>query len=138
MKIRYPKRRLKYNLIFGSLFSIFGITAFIIDPDNFVNFGYLIIGLLYLGLYLFENSKQYLTIENGIITKHNLRPKSLELDEIIHIKNFAGDYVLKTKQDELTINKSFVEKNSLFELEKVLEGLNLNAKETSNVPWNLP
>ena len=99
MKIRYPKRRLKYNLIFGSLFSIFGITAFIIDPDNFVNFGYLIIGLLYLGLYFFENSKQYLTIENGIITKHNLRPKSLKLDEIIHIKNFAGDYVLKTKQD---------------------------------------
>lgn len=138
MTIRYPKNRLKTNLIFGIVWSVLGIVAFIFDTENLFNFGYLTFGLIYLSGYLFENSKQYLTIENGVITKHNLRPKSLKLDEVIHIKNFAGDYVLKTKQDELTINKSFVEENSLLELEKVLEGLNLNAKETLNMPWNLP
>ena len=136
MKIRYDKKRLKTKFIFGTVWLLLGIVAFIFDTDNLFNFGYLVFGLGYMGGYLFENSKQYLTIENGIITKNSLRPKSITVEDIIHIKNFAGDYVLKTNQDELEINKSFIDKDSLKELENILEGLNLNASETVNMPWS--
>lgn len=131
MKIRYLKKRLKSNLIIGLMWLIIGIAGFAFDTSIFFSFGYFIFGLIYLSMYLFENNKQYLTIENGVITKNTIRPKSIKLDDIIYIKNFAGDYILKTKQDELTINKSFIEKNSLLELETVFESLNLDAKETN-------
>lgn len=138
MKIHYPKKRLKSNLIFGIIWSLLGITAFTFDTGNLFNFGYIFFGFGYLAIYFFEKTNQYLTIENGWITKHNIRPKRMKLDEINHIKKFAGDYVLKTDQDELTINISNVEKNSLLELENVLEGLHLNDKETVQAQSNLP
>ncbi|MGV8815296.1 MAG: hypothetical protein ACOH2D_14425 [Gelidibacter sp.] len=137
MKIRYPKKRLKVNLILGIVWLVFGILAFTFDGTNLFNLGYLAFGLIYLGLYLFENSKQYLTIENGVITKNTLHPKSIKLNEINHINDFAGDYVLKTEHEELSINKSYIEKNSLLALETILEGLNLDVKETINVQSNL-
>ena len=137
MKIRYPKKRLKVNLILGIVWLVFGILAFTFDGANLFNLGYLTFGLIYLGLYLFENSKQYLSIENGVITKNTLRPKSIKLNEINHIKDFAGDYVLKTEHEELSINKSYIEKNSLLELETILESLNLDAKEPIKVQSNL-
>ena len=137
MKINYPKKRLRYSLIFGIIWLLFGIISFAFISDNLFNIGYLILGFAYLAIYFFEKTNQYLTIKNGWITKHSIRPKRMKLDEIIHIKNFAGDYVLKTEQDELTINKGFIEKNSLLELEKVLDALNLNADETMHAPTNL-
>lgn len=137
MKIYYLKKRLKSYLFFGIIWSTLAIVAIIFDPEGFFNFGYLFFGLVYLTIYFFEKTNQYLTIENGWITKHNIRPKSIKLEDILLIKDFAGDYVLKTEQDELTINKSFVEKDSLLELEKVLDNLKLTDKETLKMSSNL-
>jgi hypothetical protein len=128
MKIRFTKKRLKHYLIFGILWLVLGTTAVIFNSDNIFNYGYLIIGILYFGTYLFENNKQYLTIENGIISKNHLIPKKINLNEIKRIKKFAGDYILKTDSTELRINTELIEKNSLAELDTVLENLNLETK----------
>ena len=128
MKIRFTKKRLKHYLIFGILWLVLGTTAVIFNSDNIFNYGYLIIGILYLGTYLFENNKQYLTIENGIISKNHLIPKKINLNEIKRIKKFAGDYILKTDSTELRINTELIEKKSLTELDTVLENLNLETK----------
>lgn len=128
MKIRYTKKRLRYNLIFGILWMVLGSSAIIFESGNVFNYGYLIMGILYLGTYLFENSKQYLTIENGIISKNLLIPKNINLNEITRIKKFAGDYVLKTDSTELKINTGLIDKNSLLELNAVLDNLNLETK----------
>ncbi|MDZ4127680.1 MAG: hypothetical protein U1E02_26455 [Hydrogenophaga sp.] len=128
MKIRFKKKRLKYYLIFGILWLVLGTTAVIFNPENFFNYGYLLMGILYAGTYLFENKKQYLTIENGIISKNHLIPKKINLNEIKRIKKFAGDYILKTDSTELRINTELIEENSLAELNTVLEKLNLETK----------
>ncbi|MFD0837375.1 hypothetical protein ACFQ0I_16470 [Mariniflexile aquimaris] len=128
MKIRFTKKRLKYYLIFGILWLVLGTTAIIFDSNNIFNYGYLIMGILFLGTYLFENNKQYLTIENGVISKNNLIPKKINLNEIKRINKFAGDYILKTDSSELKINTEFIEKKSLAELNTVLEKLNLETK----------
>ena len=128
MKIRFTKKRLKHYLIFGILWLVLGTTAVIFNSDNIFNYGYLIIGILYFVTYLFENNKQYLTIENGIITKNQLIPKKINLNEIMRIKKFAGDYVLKTDSTEFRINTELIEEKSLAELNTVLENLNLETK----------
>tara|TARA_Y100000385_G_C13098960_1_gene643197 strand:+ start:1473 stop:1859 length:387 start_codon:yes stop_codon:yes gene_type:complete len=128
MKIRFTKKRLKHYLIFGIVWLALGTTAVIFNSDNVFNYGYLIIGILYFGTYLFENNKQYLTIENGIISKNQLIPKKIKLNEIKRIKKFAGDYILKTDSTELRINTELIEKKSLTELDTVLENLNLETK----------
>ena len=128
MKIRFTKKRLKHYLIFGIIWLVFGTTAVIFNSENVFNYGYLIIGILYFGTYLFENNKQYLTIENGIISKNHLIPKKVNLNEIKRVKKFAGDYILKTDSTELRINTELIEEKSLAELNKVLENLNLEMK----------
>lgn len=128
MKIRFTKKRLKHYLIFGILWLVFGITAVIFDSENVFNYVHLIIGILYFGTYLFENNKQYLTIENGIISKNHLIPKKINLNEIRRINKFAGDYILKTDSTELRINTELIEEKSLEELHTLLDNLNLETK----------
>lgn len=128
MKIRFTKKRLKHYLIFGIIWLVLGITAVIFNSDNIFNYGFLIIGILYLGTYIFENNKQYLTIENGTISKNKLIPKRINLAEIKRIKKFAGDYILKTDKTELRINTELIDEKSLAELNAVLDNLNLEPK----------
>ena len=128
MKIRFKNKRLKHNLIFGILWLTLGATAIIFNLNNVFNYGYLIIGILYFGTYLFENNKQYLTIENGVISKNHLIPKKINLNEIKHVKRFAGDYILKTDSTELRINTELIEEKSLVKLNKVLEKLDSETK----------
>ncbi|WP_235841756.1 hypothetical protein [Confluentibacter sediminis] len=128
MKIRYTKKRLRYYLIFGILWMVLGSSAIIFESGNVFNYGYLLMGILYLGTYLFENRKQYLTIENGVISKNLLVSKKINLNEITRIKKFAGDYVLKTDLTELKINTGLIDKTSLSDLNAVLDNLNLEKK----------
>ena len=128
MNIRFTKKRLKHYLIFGILWLVFGTTAVIFDSENVFNYVHLIIGILYFGTYLFENNKQYLTIENGIISKNHLIPKKINLNEIRRINKFAGDYILKTDSTELRINTELIEEKSLEELHTLLDNLNLETK----------
>lgn len=128
MKIRFTKKRLKHYLIFGILWLVFGTTAVIFDSENVFNYVHLIIGILYFGTYLFENNKQYLIIENGIISKNHLIPKKINLNEIRRINKFAGDYILKTDSTELRINTELIEEKSLEELHTLLDNLNLETK----------
>jgi len=125
MKIRFKKKRLKFYLIYGILWLGLGTVAVFFNSDNTFNYGYLIIGILFIGTYFFKNKNQYLTIENGIIWKNQLIPKKIFLNEIKRIKKFAGDYILKTDSTELRINTELIEEKSLAELKTVLENLNL-------------
>lgn len=125
MKINYPKKRLRFQLIQGCIWIPLSVLSFFFEAPLFLSVGYLILGLLHMGLYLFENSKQYLSIENGILTKNQLTPKRINLNELTQIKKIAGDYILRTNQEELRINTAFIEKSSLLELDEVLSQLNL-------------
>lgn len=125
MKIRFTKKQFNNYLVFGVLWLILGIYLLTLESGNFFYFGYVIIGLLYLGGYIFMKNRQYLTIEDGVITKNNLFPKKIDLIEITKIKKFAGDYILKTNNGELTINTRLIDKKSLADLDTVLEKLDV-------------
>ena len=133
MKIRFKKKRLYSNLILGIVWTILGIFN-VTDNQSFrwLDYGYLVVGVLYIGHYLFDLSNQYLILENGTIHKNKLYGfgKKINLNEINLIKKFAGDYILKTPTQELTINTELIEEKSLVELNRLLTELNLPSEKT--------
>lgn len=112
MKIRFKKKHLKTSLIFGLLWLSLGIVALFFSSGTILKYGYLAMGVLYIALCLFHYKKQYLSIENGTITKHDLISQKMNLNEIKHVKKFAGDYILKSDTAELTINTEVIEEDS--------------------------
>lgn len=131
MKIRYKKKRFYANLILGIVWIGLGIFA-IWEDDNirWYDYGYIVFGTLYFGLFLFELLNEYLTIENGTIRKNSILGKRINLNEITEIKKFAGDYTLKTEKQELKIKTELIEKNSRVELIKILEKIKLPVDKT--------
>ena len=115
-------------MIYGILWLLLGVTSLLFSPDNIINYVFLIFGILYFGTFLFENKKQYLTIEKGVITKNKLIPEKIKLNEITQLKKLPGEYILKTDSSELRINTELIEEKSLQELNAVLDKLNLQAK----------
>ena len=129
MKIGYKKKHLNVNLIIGLFWLIwFFVRVFEKNEPNWTDYGWIVISLMYLGLYFYQKNYKYLTIENGIINVNEPFGKKLNLTEIKRIKKFAGDYILKTDKKELTINTQIIDPNSLAELNAELEKL--------NVEWN--
>ncbi len=86
----------------------------------------MLLGILQLGTYFYENKNQYLTIENGTITKNHLISKTINLKELVGIKKFAGDYILKTDTSDLRINTTIIDEHSLKELDRFIDNLNLS------------
>lgn len=127
--INYNREKHKQNLkgvIFGLIFSVITFIGYFISPDPID----LTTGGIFLGItiflimhYLFEKRKQYLSIEDGIITKNSLFPNKVNLKEVIQVKEFAGDLKLITKKKEFIINTNIIEPSSLDLLKSKLEGL---------------
>ncbi len=126
MKIGYKKKHLNINLISGLVWLIwFFIGVFGKEEPNWIDYGWIVISLMYLGLYLYQKNYKYLTIENGILNVNGPFDKKLNLTEIKRIKKFAGNYILKTDAKELTINTYIIDSNELAKLNTELEKLNI-------------
>ncbi len=126
MKIQYKKKRLNHALIFGTLWLIISILGiFFKEKPSWTDYSFLVISLLYLTTYFYEKTNQYLTITNGTISVNQPFGKRVKLSDIKRIKKFAGDYILITDKTTLKINTQMIRKNSLLELDKELEKLDL-------------
>jgi hypothetical protein len=97
--------------------------------------GWGLIAGLFIGTYFFERKNQYLTLENGFIRKNTPFCKSLNLAEVRRIKKFAGDYILITESEKLTINTLLIDPTSLELLDKALSAVELPPQLT---PFSRP
>lgn len=133
MKIHFKRKRLRANLILGLIWVGFGIVSLVAeDRKSWTDYGYMVVGLIYLGHYAYDRSQQYLTIENGMLRKnwlYGFRP-SIELRDVVWIKKFAGDYTLKTETRDLKIDTDLIDPESLEELNRALGALDLPADKT--------
>lgn len=127
IKIRYKRRRLRWRLIFGIFWLILGVLSIPTNFENYLNYGYIIAGLFYIGNYMFKSKNQYLTIDNKSITLNNLIPKKVNLADLKRIKKIAGDYILQSDKTELRIEVRLIEKNSLKDLKTILNHLDLKS-----------
>lgn len=132
MKIRYKKKRLRINLLIVIAWGILVVlTAFFISQRRWTDYINIVLFFFYTINYIYEYKNQYLTIADDIITKNLLfQTKKMNFNEITQIKKFAGDYILKTSQKELTINTQLIDSDSLVDLNAALEQLELPADRT--------
>ena len=112
-----------------SIWFLLGVVLLILnDFNNWYDYFWIIMALVYFGIYYYEYLNQYLTIENGTLKVKSLFGRKINLAEIKGIKRFAGDYIIKTDKKDLTINTQIIDPDSLAELNAQLEKL--------NVQWN--
>ena len=132
MKIRYKKKRLRINFLIVIAWGIlFVLTAFFISQRRWTDYVNIVLFFFYTINFIYEYKNQYLTIADDTITENLLfQTKKMNLNEITQIKNFAGDYILKTSQKELIINTQIIYPDSLIDLNAVLEQLELPADRT--------
>ena len=133
MKIKFKKKRLRAKLLIGLAWVAFGMISLETNENvRWTDYGYLVVGLLYLGHYWADRTWQYLTIENGVIRKNRLYGfgGAIALKDVVWIKKFAGDYTLKTRQGDLKIDTDLIEEKSLAELNRVLGELDLPPEKT--------
>jgi len=133
MKIRFKKKRLYMSAILGIFWTGLGIFNLIEDENlRWSDYIYLLVGILYIGHFIFDYMNQYLIVESGTIRKNPLYGyrKKINLNEINLIKKFAGDYTLNTNTQKLKINTELIEQKSLDELNNILQKLNLPPDKT--------
>ena len=126
MKFKYKKKKLVTNLVFGILWVVFSAgSIYLNETPNWINGANLGVALTFLLTYLYQINFQYISIKNGVIKETSLFGTSVRLNEITSIKKFAGDYVIKSKEKEIYINTELIDPDSLLELKKFINGLEL-------------
>ncbi|MDX1278141.1 hypothetical protein [Oceanihabitans sediminis] len=130
MKIKYTKKRLRVGLIFGLIWLVYSLFLLLSkERVTWIDYGFALLTVVYLGTYFYERKYQYLTIKDGVIgLSRPFLKKQITLSEVIQFKKFAGDYILRTKEEELVINTKIIESDSLVALSKVLEQLQVEAQ----------
>lgn len=94
---------------------------------GWMDYGFLLVGMLYLGHFVYDSYHQYIVIKNGVVSKNMLYgfETIMEFDEITSVQNTSGYYILKTKTKSLKIDLDLVEVESLIRLKSFLDNLKL-------------
>lgn len=90
MKLSYKKKHIRHHLILGIAWLIIGLLGLLTNANQLFFYGFILLGVLNLVTYFFKKERKYLSIENGIIYKHQLVSKKISLDKIKRIKNKYG------------------------------------------------
>ena len=131
MKIRYIKKRQYFNLFYGLAWGALGIVKLFSNTSfDGLDYVWLTMAGLSMVLFLYDYKNQYLTIVDGMIYRIPVVGKKIKLKDIVQIKKFAGDYILKTNNKELTINTQLIDKESLNDLNAMLAQLDLPPEKT--------
>ena len=131
MIIEFKNKRERQSiwLFFGIFWVIMGLFK-IFKPEQFewTNTWFLILAVIFLFALFYRKKKQYLTLENGLISKNYLFHKPLKMSEIRQIEKKSKKYILKTDLRQFTIDTKIIAEKSLSKLNVELEKL--------NVEWN--
>lgn len=120
MTVNYSKKRLFFNLFLGILWFFIG-ASYLVGKEKpmWHHYGFVVVGLLYLSTFFFEFFKKYFKITSQEIVLFGLKNKKIAFKDLVEIKYFAGDYILKDKNQSITIVKSQIDKNQLEDFENM-------------------
>ena len=128
MTIEFKNKRERQTiwLFFGIAWIIMGLFK-IFEPEQFewTNTWFLILAIIFVFAVFYRKKKQYLTLENGMISKNSLFHKPLKMSEIKRIEKKSKKYILKTELRKFTIDTKIIAEKSLSELNAELEKLNI-------------
>ena len=120
--IIYYKKKIVNAKLYAGLVFLFGlfIPYLFYDFNWRSSFFWILMGLFYLIIFLYQKKFQYLTIENGVIKQNWPFGKKMKLNEIKSIQHLDGQFTLNTKTKQLNITISQIDETSLSFLKKEL------------------
>ena len=126
--VLYKKKHIYVNLALGIIWLANGIfQTFFNEKFYWFNLLWFVLALCYFYLFYNQKVKQYLTLGNGVIKQNWPYGKKMFLNDIVEIRHFAGDFILKSKDAKLSINGQVIEEYSRTEL--------INALKKLDVKW---
>lgn len=108
MKLRYKKKKLIIYAVIAILWSVIGITSFIENENNFSKYSYLVLGVMYIIIFIFYQHQGYANITDGDLIVGELKKKRISIDQLIEIKHVAGDFVLVSDTNKVSLSKDQV------------------------------
>ncbi|MBZ9631305.1 hypothetical protein LB465_10990 [Salegentibacter sp. LM13S] len=129
MTIHYQKKRLEYKLLYGIVSVSFGTISFIIGSEPLFIYPWLILGFLEIGTWYYERKYHYLQINNNILTKNSLFPKSIDLTELNAIRKYRSTFVLESQEQNIKIHKDLIATDSLNQLTDLLNEIPLQSQQ---------
>ncbi len=112
------------NLVFGLVWLVWFLVSMITKAEiGWIDYGWMVISGLYLALYYHQRKNKYISIEDGIIKKNEWFGKKLSLAEVKEVREFAGNYIIKTDEKELVVNTDIINPDEIPELIEALKQL---------------
>lgn len=109
-RFNYNKKYVRGNLIIGVSAVLIGFVVHLFFSKNGFDDGLMIVGVSHFvqGIYYWKSP--YVKIKDGVISKHEFIIKKRQLNEVVSIRKFADEYILKTSDKELIVNHHMMDK----------------------------
>ncbi|NVJ88492.1 MAG: hypothetical protein HWD82_03525 [Flavobacteriaceae bacterium] len=125
MKFSFSKKQLNISLFLGLVWLANAVfQTFFNENPKWYDYSWFIFAIIYLGIYFYRKHYNYITIDNTFIRKNWWFGKKLLKKDIIKIKHYGGEFILKTTNKELKINLALIDTSTRIEIKKELEKLN--------------
>lgn len=108
--------------LLATAFVLIGITPFFIDDTSF-NMGFLVIGVVYLGIHFYNFKRQYADISEDRISLNAIPARTIYFKDITEVRKFAGDFIVRAGKKEIVMSSEAMEANSVTEMEALFERL---------------
>ena len=126
LKIPYKKDHLNKHLIFGTVWFVYAFyLLFFNDERDWAAYFQLALSTLYGAIYIYDLRMKYVIFEDGYVKISGILDRKIKLSDLISIKKFAGDYILKSQNRELGINTQVIDPKSLKLLDERLKQLDV-------------
>lgn len=123
MNILLNQRYLKRSLYLGIGYIALGFTSFFTDGSPYLA-GLSGIGVLYVGQYFYSKNKILVKLQSESIEYFGFFSKKvIPVNEILSLKYFAGDYIIKAKHTTLVIDTNEIDKTAQLEMKAYFDAL---------------
>lgn len=107
IKLRYNIKNQRYFIIAGGLFIL--LAGIELIASNEIRYFNITLALLYIAPYFYHKKVPFLTIQKGVFKQNWWFGKSIDSKDINEIKYFAGEYIIRSKKNELRIDTHIID-----------------------------
>lgn len=119
--LKYKKKAVWLMLGLGMVFLSIGIASFASRSAHISIAGFAVIGVAYIGVFLYRWKKQFGSIDHESIKIYGLWPKEVRIADIAQAQKVAGDYSFKTASAEIRISPDVIDRDSRKFLDKFVQ-----------------
>ena len=108
MKLRYKKKKLIIYAVLAIVWSVLAIISFVNNENSFSKYSYLVVAILNILLFVMYQYQGYANITNDVIVVGELKKKRISIDQLINFNHTAGDFVLVSDTNKVSLIKDQV------------------------------